>query len=143
MDYSFQEAGRGRRYFDFKNHFLLEWQCKENKIQCELWIFRFYCQALIFSPRQGFYFLHTLKAKKQHFKFFANFESYNMEPVLKMTPFCKNFCIAEKFSKKCNLKGFDFHKLKIMLFAVFQNTTNNVAYFFETLGFQQKILSDV
>ena len=66
-----------------------------------------------------------------------------MEPVVKMTPFCKNFCIAEKFSKKCNLKGFDFHKLKIMLFAVFQKTTNNVAYFFETLGFQQKILPDV
>ena len=61
-----------------------------------------------------------------------------MEPVVKMTPFCKNFCIAEKFSKKCNLKGFDFHKLKIMLFAIFQKTTNNVAYFFETLGFQQK-----
>ena len=74
---------------------------------------------------------------------FTNFESYNIEPVVKITPFWKNFCIAEKFSKKCNLKGFDFHKLKIMLFAVFQKTTNNVAYFFETLGFQQKILSDV
>ena len=59
-----------------------------------------------------------------------------MEPVKKMTPFCKNFCIAEKFSKKCNLKGFDFHKLKIMLFAVFQKTINNVAYFFDTLGLQ-------
>ena len=47
------------------------------------------------------------------------------------------------YAPKCNLKGFDFHKLKIMLFAVFQKTTNNVAYFFETLGFQQKILPDV
>ena len=91
------------------------------------------------AKKQGFYFWQTLKAKKQGFYFLQTLKAI----VVKMTPFCKNFCIAEKFSKKCNLKGFDFHKLKIMLFVVFQNTTNNVAYFFETLGFQQKILSDV
>ena len=47
-----------------------------------------------------------------------------------MTPFCKNFCIAEKFSKKCNLKGFDFHKLKIMLFAVFQKNNQQCGLLF-------------
>ena len=56
-----------------------------------------------------------------------------------MTPFCKNFCIAEKFQKSAIWRVFfDFHKLKIMLFAVFQKTTNNVAYFFETLEFRHK-----
>ena len=53
--------------------------------------------------------------------FFTNFESYNMEPVVKMTPFCKNFCIAEKFSKKCNLKGFDFQWNIFLRIQTFQN----------------------
>ena len=39
----------------------------------------------------------------------------------KMTPFCKNFCIAEKFSKKCNLKGFVFQGNIFLRIQTFRN----------------------
>ena len=45
------------------------------------------------------------------------------------------------FSTNSNvLKQKCFQKFKTMLFTIFQKTTYNVAYFFETLGFQQKYL---
>ena len=86
-------TGRGRRYFDFKNHFLLEWQFKENKIQCELWIFRFYCQALIFSPRhkrnQLFFKLITVPSSKLK-------KLYNMTDPLQKTKRNKKFIFAKR-----------------------------------------------
>ena len=41
------------------------------------------------------------------------------------------------YLSNCVSKQKCFHKLKIMLFGVFHKTTNNVAYFFETLEFEK------